>query len=76
MSKFGRTTVFHIRCGIRRNVYERVHWPTKSFPGLDIANLFASYVHGDERVKIEVGVDSDRLGLLLGGGLLRFGCVL
>ena len=66
---------FHVRWGILRNVCERVHWPAKSFPRLDIAELFARYVHGDERVKIEVRVDSDRVRLLLSGGLLRFGCV-
>jgi signal transduction histidine kinase len=66
---------FQVRWGILRKIYERVHWPPKSFPRFDIADLFARYVHGDERVKIEVRVDSDRVGLLLSGGLLRFGCV-
>src|ERR1700724_408572 len=60
---------------ILRNVCERVHWATKSFPRLDIAELFARYLHGDERVKIEVRVDADRVSLLLSGGLLRLGCV-
>ena len=39
--------------------------PPISFPRLDIGDLFARNIHGDERVKIEVRVDADGVGLLL-----------
>ena len=74
MSKFGRTTP-QIRGGILRDIDERVRRSTKLFPGLDVRELFPGHVHRHERIKIEVSVDADRVGLLFNDGRLGLGRV-
>ena len=72
MSKIGRTTTFMSAVAYARMFAKEFIDPTQSFPRIEIAEFFARYVHGDERVKIEIRVDSDCVGLLLCGRLLGF----
>ena len=71
MSKFGRTTAFMSAAGYSSAFANEFTGPLNPFPGLGIGELFARYVHCDERRKIKV-YHSDRVGLLLSDGLFAW----
>ena len=43
------------------------------FACFDVRELLAADLHGDERVKVEVGLDSSRVGLFFSNGSLSLG---
>ena len=52
---------------IRRHIGDRVHWAVaEAAAGGSVGELPARYVHGDEGVEIDVGIDADRVRFLLG----------
>ena len=66
------TTTRMSAVGNARDIGERVHRAADaSRARLLIGELLARQVHGDERIEIEIGVDADRVRLLLGDGRLR-----